>query len=452
MSTIQQLETETDATPVLRNLWWLDPTLMFAILGLGTTLIAFLSPEDFYAYHKTPKYIGWTHVVLAILATVGFTIGSLYGRTFSPGAPDTRIAQRGWLWWWFLVAIGLTFVGYTVWTTLAIKNGLTVGVIERLLFGGDETTFEQLKEKIFVRIPGVTTATQFGMAGMLIGIVLWKRGEWFAVVLMGLLLLVSAARALLFSERLALIELMLPSVVLWVRFAALGNRLPKWKQNCWKLAPVAGIAALILMFGSFEYFRSWKAHQEKYDSIVEFTLMRLSGYYNMAVNSCAMQINQGQSFAVPWTTAQFVWQFPLVKLSPMSYKTLTGRDPDEELWRLLEQHANPELNNDGGLLLPYFDYGVIGLPIFWGLIGICVGYIYRCYQAGRLTGLVLYPLLFIGILEVPRIMYFTSQRAFPSLFLLLAFAFFLRYQLPIWLRRANEDREEESATSAATTS
>jgi hypothetical protein len=160
-----------------------------------------------------------------------------------------------------------------------------------------------------------------------------------------------------------------------------------------------------------------------------------------------MQIDKGQSFSLPWQTAQFVWQFPLVKLSPLSYTSLTGRDPDAELWRYLELYANPELNNDGGLLLPYFDYGTIGLPIFWAVIGVGVGYVYRCFQAGRLTGLVLYPLMFIGILEVPRIMYFTSQRAFPSLFFLIAFAFFARYQAPVWLRNAESFLRRSPATS-----
>ncbi len=442
MNTLNQ-QHEASATPVLRGLWWLDPTLMFALVGLGTLLIAFVSPEEFYAFHRTPKYVDWQHVALGILAVGGFTIGSLYGRSFDPEPADARIADSRWLWKWFLIAAGLSFLGYAVWTFLATKNGLTVGLVERLLFGGDETTFEQLKEKVFVRIPGVTTATQFGMATMLLGLILWNRGERLAGWVLGGLIAVSAARALLFSERLALIELALPSVVLWVRFNVLGNRLPTWKASAWKMAPVAGISALVVMFGGFEYFRSWQAHQNNHSNVVEFTLMRLSGYYNMAVNSCAMQIEKEQSFSVPWTTTQFFWQFPLVRSSPLSYTTLTGRNPDDELMRLLEQYANPELNNDGGLLLPYFDFGMIGLPIFWGILGLGVGYVYRNYQAGRLMGLAIYPLCFIGILEVPRIVYFTSQRAFPSLFLLIAFAYFLRYQVPRW----NGNRIASSTTS-----
>src|SRR4051794_34398711 len=135
MTTRQQLE--TPAEPVLRNLWWLDPTFMFALLGMGTTIVAWLSPEDFFVYHNTPKYVGMTHILLAALATAGFTLGSWYGRSFSPGEPAARLADRGWLWWWFLGAISLTALGYIVWTSLAIYNGLTVGVIERLLAGGD---------------------------------------------------------------------------------------------------------------------------------------------------------------------------------------------------------------------------------------------------------------------------------------------------------------------------
>lgn len=420
--------------PVMRDLWWLNPSFLFPIAAIGSTLVAILSPDKFYEEFQVRKFIDWHHFWLAVITSAAWIWGISVGKRIPLGPLDSQLADRRWLVWWFGLAMGLTTLGYTIWTFIAIQNGLSLNMIMRLLFVADESTFEQLKDSVFTRIPGITSATQFGMAAMMIGIVTWKRGEkWVFWALVGLLG-IGVMRALLYSERLSLVELVLPAIIALVRFDYLGKRIPRWKQNAWALAPLAGFCAAIVMFGTFEYFRSWRIHEKKFDSIAEFTFMRVSSYYNLSVNSGAMLLDEGQRFPIPIATTLFFWQFPLVKLSPLSYDKLTGRDPDKELIHLLYKYANPEINNDGGLLQPAYDFGVLGVPLFWFVLAIGVGYAYHGFLAGRLTGLVFYPMFFVGMLEVPRILYFTSQRVFPSFFLLAMFILFSRYQIPTWLR------------------
>ena len=155
----------------------------------------------------------------------------------------------------------------------------------------------------------------------------------------------------------------------------------------------------------------------------------------MAHNNSAMLLEKGYRYPLPYGTLQFFWQFPPVKLSPLAFHVRENYDPDDHFARLLQLYANEELNNDGGLFQPVYDYGWLGYPFFWGGMGLLAGYLYRSYLGGRLTGLVLYPVFVVGILETPRLLYLTDQRIFPTLALLIGFVWFERHNVAAILRR-----------------
>ena len=76
------------------------------------------------------------------------------------------------------------------------------------------------------------------------------------------------------------------------------------------------------------------------------------------------------------------------------------------------------------------DFGVAGGLLYWFVIGLFCGWIYHAYRRRELSGLLLYPMIYLGLLELPLALYWGEGRAFPSLFLLAA------TPVVIWLRRS----------------
>jgi len=85
---------------------------------------------------------------------------------------------------------------------------------------------------------------------------------------------------------------------------------------------------------------------------------------------------------------------------------------------VLETQANPALNSVGGVAGPFIDYGDVGGTIYFFLVGLFLGHLYRLFAAGRLFGLLLYPVFFIGLLELPRYLYWAQGRSSPAFLVL----------------------------------
>ena len=104
-------------------------------------------------------------------------------------------------------------------------------------------------------IPGLTTMTQFGVAAAIVSAVVLAH-EFSRTELCKLVAIVGFAlpRALIFSERLAILELVLPVTVIFAGRLSAHGGLQRRMAN---LLPVAGMIAVPAMFGFFEYFRSW---------------------------------------------------------------------------------------------------------------------------------------------------------------------------------------------------
>jgi len=221
-----------------------------------------------------------------------------------------------------------------------------------------------------------------------------------------------------FSERLALIELLVPATIVTMRMKVLGKSLPATVHWLLKVAPVAAVLGLFLFFGAFEYFRSWRYYQHEFDSYPQFVVWRMAGYYTTAHNNSAMALETQPVFPLPYSTVQMLWRFPGLSKSPLGYQALTGVDPVERQTKMLEQFGTPELNNEGGLFQPALDFGLGGLVVFWALCGFVGGRLYRSYLAGTIAGVTLYPLVFLAILETPRFLYLTYPRSLPTMLML----------------------------------
>jgi hypothetical protein len=108
---------------------------------------------------------------------------------------------------------------------------------------------------------------------------------------------------------------------------------------------------------------------------------------------------------------------------------------------MLEQYGTPELNNEGGLFQPALDFGLAGYLLFWLGCGFVAGRLYRSYLVGNVTGVTLYPLVIIAVLETPRFLYLCYPRSLPAVVTLL---------IVTWLTAPARQRAEASSAAPAT--
>ncbi|HTF69054.1 MAG TPA: O-antigen polymerase [Edaphobacter sp.] len=383
---------------------------------------------------KVPKFLDGSTLLLSLSSVaaivVGYAIGVLVrGRSrksatslvqFRSLYAHNRQSLRKLFFW----TLNLTWIAAAIWLAGAVSQGLRPSDIKSLLL---QQAASSLKDDYFVTgaIPGVTSLTQLGMAGVIVGFLVFRlenrrKTKW---ALIGLLSL-NAVRALLLSERVALIEVAVPAVVLFVHFkihAGISRRL----KTIITLAPIAGLVLLFLVFTGSEMFRSWTYYSSRSDSnIFEFGAARLMGYYLTAVNNSGLILTRvSTSFHAPVFTQEWLWKMPVLGKAMGDASVMAMA----QYRILLKANANLEFNNPGGILLPLWDFGITGGLFYWLAFGFVISKIYQSFRRGGLAGLLLYPLVYVGLLELSRLLYLSDSRCFPSLVILASAALLLGY-------------------------
>src|SRR5262249_44995196 len=162
--------------------------------------------------------------------------------------------------------------------------------------------------------PGVTTLTQCGVAFVVLvtikrytvgGAALWEQIGILVVVVLAM------GRALLWAERLAVLEVLIPWGVTTAAFYRF--KTPNGSRFA-MLLPILGPFLLFFAFAGTEYFRSWRFYQNYYDSIWQFSYERLMTYYAVASNSGIGLLHETRDW--PQYTGRFVfeWAYTMPKL------------------------------------------------------------------------------------------------------------------------------------------
>lgn len=410
---------ETNYAPAAQRVWWVNPVWLFTCVVGGTILAAWLQTDDSYALYGTPKYIGGTHVLMAVAAICAFAIGArgeaMFGSAIAPSRPEAYWVVRRWFW----LACALAVFGYLAWGAVGVKNGFSLGMLTELISDSNTDAEVMVREDLFPTIPGVTTCVHFGLTAMMLGAWLYFYGDrkvfWPLVFIFGL----AVFRAILWRERTAILVLAAPAFIAWLRARVLSKQLTPFGRNLLHLGPVVGVLTIVVFFGAFEYFRSWQYYRDNFDSYAEFTVWRLGGYGASALNNGAMALETQPALPLPYWTLRPFWQFPGMEDSAFGYHALTGVDPTLQHVTMLERYGTPELNNEGGLFMPLVDYGLLGFLVFWSICGVIAGRLYRAFLVGTVAGLTLYPVIFLAILETPLILYLFFPASFPALLMLL---------------------------------
>lgn len=421
-----------------RELWWLNPAWVVGVMGVVVALAAYLVPESMYrTYWFTPKFFEsgplWTTLACVGVFTFGAAAGGfrlLHGNR----PPDAQWSDH--IPWkltcrLFNVCFYLALIGYVAWAGVAASRGATLELALGVL-RGDKGASSLMKEVYLVTISGVTTLTQLGLVVVVLGVLIGVHFGWRRVIFKwAILLLFTLARALMNSERLALMELVVPAVVLGVRMAILDSR--RLKGFLWtmlRIAPLLGYGGLIVVFGASEYFRSWVNYYAGGDlNFWQFVSLRLLGYYVTALNNGALLTQRIDPTGAPFFTFHALWRLPVIGgLVESIYPNLSVAYNDTDPYmRFLEAEANPEFNNGGGFLLPILDFGFAGALLYWLLAGLICGVLYRAFQLKRPAGMVLFPLIFIGAIELPRIIYWAEGRVLLPMVILIGYALACAY-------------------------
>ncbi len=402
-------------TVTIQRLWWLHPAWLFALIIGSTMALAISQSDQNYLLYNTPKYLNSFHGLLAFGSIAAFGIGCQFalvsGRIPSPIEKESI----PWLSLCAYSLCGLTLFGYAIWLAVAIKNGFSLALLREVMLGDDPKIAFVLSTEYFTNIPGVTTATQFAIAAVPLGAWLFSQGKRYIIIPVVALLAISLMRSLTLNERLAFIELMVPAGIIAIRQFMFNRPIPWIAVAGMRIAPFLGVFVLIFFFGAAEYFRSWKQYQNDFDSLAEFTVWRLSGYYTTAHNNGAMALETSLDYHLPFYTFQSLWLFPGVSELPIGFQNLVGVEAVAQKEYMLERFGTIELNNEGGLFAPAVDFGVLGFLVFWFVAGFLSGRLYRSFKIGAIAGITLYPVFFLGILEVPRFLYLSNTRSFPAI-------------------------------------
>jgi hypothetical protein len=432
MSSEQMVAKESKVQAV----WWLNPAVAFGMPAIAAGVAAYITGSNDYLYFwRTPKYFDLSCLGLVFACIITFVCGCVFGaarRNNGVGrqpSADWKLAVP-----WrsvrllFQISFILTVLAYGIWFAVGIKNGLNLRLILDIIHRASGANYD-LRKEYFKTIPGVTTAAQFGLTVIALGVPLgiakgWRTVRWQCLSVFGL----SLARTLLNSERLAVIELLVPLLVSFIWLRPPTGRLLRFLT---RFAPVVAAAFLYFFFAAGEYFRSWSSfYANRESSFWGFIALRLMGYYTTALNNGALLLASKESltFHMPLATLSALWRFPILKdVLPVLFPAFDFAPsvPDVNYVNLLTTSANPEFNNPSGIFAPVFDYGVAGGLLYWLLCGVICGYLYKEFKLRSIAGVFLYPPLYIGLIEVSRVLYWADARFFPGMFLLVVSVLFV---------------------------
>jgi hypothetical protein len=426
------------------SIWWLNPAVAFGGPCMLAGLTAYFTDESAYVSHwHTPKYFDFTCFAMLIAVVAAFAFGCLLGAarraTQSAAQRDHWMEQVQWqsVRQVFRLSFLLTMIAYAVWFGIAIKNGLNLSIILEAM-KGSSLDVTDLRHQYLTTLPGITTMTQFGIAVVVLGVPLGAALGWRAVRWqLGAVVILAMVRSLVNSERLAVIELVVPLLVSTIWLRPVQRRI---YRTLIRIAPVLGGVFLYLFFGVAEYFRSWNGFYSRTESSFwSFIGLRLMGYYATALNNGALlwKVKAPLPTYEPLTTLNFLWHFPVIKTA-IPYLLPQLRIDDSAFKDMLTTAANPEFNNPSGIFLPLTDFALAGGLLYWLLCGLLVGLLYSEFKRRTTAGIFLYPTVFIALIEASRILYWGDGRFVPSSFLLIFCVLFVfrtrgnRYaQLPL---------------------
>jgi oligosaccharide repeat unit polymerase len=258
-------------------------------------------------------------------------------------------------------------------------------------------------------IPGFTTLTQCLPVGIACMYLSKKKnqalkwGKW-----LGISILVVGLRAILNSERLALLELLIPLAVIYIYFEQ-GIQL---KQKL--VLGVGTFFSAYALFYALEYFRSWDYYKFRWTgSYSSFINDRIGLYYVTSWNNGVVYSQYSQDAgSAGGAFFAFITEFPLIQ-AVFNTPLIQGNAFSTWYSTLRSAVGTPEFNNPNYLIVTFTDLTYAGAILWFALVGIVLGKLVKESQRNNLMALLVYACTVIALVDLPRVGWWTSTRSVP---------------------------------------
>jgi hypothetical protein len=275
-------------------------------------------------------------------------------------------------------------------------------------------------------ISGVTTLTQLGLiASAIYSIHIFGLKNKGSLWMWTLILFPGILRGLFFSERIALLEVILPIIIIAVLFKRIKVTLLKM---------ISAVATVIVFFSAAEGLRSYQFYSKngfEQDGVYSYGLGRFLDYISSSVNhSMAMVDLSGRTFGFPALLFNG-WINFLYNVIPES-KIRSFLHMNETLQAYINVKSSPysaaDYTNMGFFGEVFADVGY--LYFFYALLfGIFIGLAYKGTLRYEVGWMAIYPTVCFSLLESYRGPYLFDNRVFyPLLYLLARYLFLLVQQ------------------------
>ena len=404
--------------------WWTHPGWLVLFYIVPLYVFIYFVPKIFGPNIIRLRYLNYfslDYFLLGLAFLLVFVNGALIGA--STWRRVAEVPQPMWVQKKFMDVVAITAIfAYVIWFHRILIDPSAWLALLRL--GGESISLGRQRNPT---IGGVTTAAQFGIAYTTLYFVVRFQNateqipkRFLAYFL--ILLFLTAFRVVAWAERVALIEIIIPAVMVAILYRR-PSFIFRWRVLL-VLAPFLGVVALLLYFSGTEYLRSWSQYyHQKESGFWGFAVSRLATYYYTALNN-----GIGLLIHYEWPTWSFgtllswYYRFPL-----LGVVTRVALDFKGGRSSYLERFGDVEFNNMSGIFPMFYDLGVAGglvVAFVWGGI---MGYLYRTFRYRNGIGLLLFPMTYIAMLEVMRIFYITTSRAFPAIFIVvIGYVLFIR--------------------------
>jgi hypothetical protein len=386
--------------------WWLDPilTLLFLLIPLFC-FAAYYNQFNFAVFNSSENFVTPETFRLGLFSAGLLIFGMMLAKGVKPRVDHVVIAEARrvdrvlLILAWVSIGAHLLYMG-----AVLVRYDLIFALLR-----GDVMASYDLRD-FLGRIPGITSLLQFGVVYMAMVSALWTLGgvrfstqQWtLTAIVFGLYF----ARSILASERLALLEALAALLVAPAAFKLRPSALRA-------AAPYIGSVFVFLAFAAGEYLRSWQAYRGAYGSYAEFIVPRFFGYFSTSVNNGAgTYLLFGKFDPAPQQTVTWITRFPGLGRF-FERGLLPSGSEDTLLNRYLETFGSPEFNSPGGLYAAFYDYPFVVACVFMVFIGFVIGWLFRSFVNRTLWGLLLYPVIFLGMTDLIRNLYITGTRTLP---------------------------------------
>jgi hypothetical protein len=389
------------------GLWWLHPVACALIL---LTVYATYVGFDFRRVVPT-AYLPGLHYAWGAALLVAMAVGMITmtaGRT-APVPTLYSAATDVPAWAMGVLLMGALF-GYSVWFAPLVSDA-------RLLLDILQGTRSSARG-VITTTPGVTTMTQFGLAYVIAYAAMRASGvrplEGWETIGLWAMFALAVVRAIVWSERLAVIELVVTYVVARLAYTRITS------ERGWRLGGILPLVAPLLVYVAFtgtEYLRSWEYYRHEYDTVWQFSFERLIAYYATAANNGIGLLVEHLDW--PLYSGRFVaeWIYLMPEVGDWLRESIG--DPMKYYTTFLSRFARPEFNSATGLFPIVFDLGYAGSMLYFVAVGALIGQLWDCWRRQSAAGVLFYPLAVMFLVELLRFNYFASTRCFPAVVALL---------------------------------